>query len=69
MTLAHLCRSSHLLYLILVLQVFLQGSVDHEGNVSARMNQGWTEHSITKIQTQVRFLTRRRPRSFSRPHS
>ncbi|KAG2753207.1 hypothetical protein P692DRAFT_20845921 [Suillus brevipes Sb2] len=33
--------------------MFLQGSVDHEGNVSARMNQGWAENSITKIQTQL----------------
>ncbi|KAG1753469.1 eukaryotic porin-domain-containing protein [Suillus lakei] len=33
--------------------IFLQGSVDHEGNVSARMNQGWAENSITKIQTQL----------------
>ncbi|KAH7926323.1 hypothetical protein BV22DRAFT_1104412 [Leucogyrophana mollusca] len=33
--------------------VFLQGSVDHEGNVNARMNQGWTENCITKMQAQL----------------
>ncbi|KAF9246498.1 eukaryotic porin-domain-containing protein [Melanogaster broomeanus] len=33
--------------------VLLQGGVDHEGNVNARLNQGWTETCITKIQAQL----------------
>ncbi|KAF9227893.1 hypothetical protein BS17DRAFT_693432 [Gyrodon lividus] len=33
--------------------VLLQGGVDHEGNVNARMNQGWTETCITKMQAQL----------------
>ncbi|KIJ57686.1 hypothetical protein HYDPIDRAFT_163894, partial [Hydnomerulius pinastri MD-312] len=33
--------------------VLLQGSVDHEGNVNARLNQGWTETCITKMQAQL----------------
>ncbi|KAF8077936.1 eukaryotic porin-domain-containing protein [Lyophyllum atratum] len=33
-------------------QVFLQGGVDHEGNVNARLNQGWTPNHITKVQAQ-----------------
>ncbi|KAH7914702.1 eukaryotic porin-domain-containing protein [Hygrophoropsis aurantiaca] len=33
--------------------IFLQGTVDHDGNVNARMNQGWTENSITKMQAQL----------------
>ncbi|KAH0830585.1 eukaryotic porin-domain-containing protein [Lanmaoa asiatica] len=33
--------------------VLLQGSVDHEGNVNARMNQGWSETCITKMQAQL----------------
>lgn len=34
-------------------QVFLQGSVDHEGNVNARLNQGWSPTNVTKIQAQL----------------
>ncbi|KAG6850986.1 hypothetical protein H0H93_004473 [Arthromyces matolae] len=33
-------------------QIFLQGGVDHEGNVNARFNQGWSEKNITKAQMQ-----------------
>ncbi|KAH7889672.1 eukaryotic porin-domain-containing protein [Phlebopus sp. FC_14] len=33
--------------------VLLQGSVDHEGNVNARWNQGWTDNSISKLQAQL----------------
>ncbi|KIL00112.1 hypothetical protein PAXRUDRAFT_821990 [Paxillus rubicundulus Ve08.2h10] len=33
--------------------LLLQGSVDHEGNVNARMNQGWSETCITKMQAQL----------------
>ncbi|KAI6036563.1 hypothetical protein PISMIDRAFT_670178 [Pisolithus microcarpus 441] len=33
--------------------VFLQGSVDHEGNVNARCNRGWSEHFISKMQAQL----------------
>lgn len=33
--------------------MFMQGGVDHEGNVSARMNQGWTPSSVSKLQAQV----------------
>ncbi|KAG1715704.1 hypothetical protein ID866_1467 [Astraeus odoratus] len=33
--------------------VFLQGSVDHEANVNARLNQGWSENSISKAQAQL----------------
>ncbi|KAG5635839.1 hypothetical protein H0H81_009980 [Sphagnurus paluster] len=34
-------------------QIFLQGGVDHEGNVNARLNQGWTPTNITKVQAQA----------------
>ncbi|KAF9052643.1 eukaryotic porin-domain-containing protein [Panaeolus papilionaceus] len=33
-------------------QVFLQGSVDHEGSVSARMNNGWNANNVSKAQGQ-----------------
>ncbi|RDB21047.1 putative mitochondrial import receptor subunit tom40 [Hypsizygus marmoreus] len=33
-------------------QIFLQGGVDHDGNVNARLNQGWTPNNITKVQAQ-----------------
>ncbi|EGN95959.1 hypothetical protein SERLA73DRAFT_185412 [Serpula lacrymans var. lacrymans S7.3] len=33
--------------------VFLQGSIDHDGNVNARMNQGWSESNVTKVQAQL----------------
>ena len=34
-------------------QVFLQGSVDHDGNVNARFNHGWSEKHVSKVQAQV----------------
>ncbi|KAF7322987.1 hypothetical protein HMN09_00078400 [Mycena chlorophos] len=34
-------------------KVFLQGGVDHDGNVSGRFNYGWTPSAVTKIQTQL----------------
>lgn len=37
-------------------KIFLQGGVDHDGNVNARLNQGWTPGNITKVQAQVRKL-------------
>ncbi|PFH54345.1 hypothetical protein AMATHDRAFT_53273 [Amanita thiersii Skay4041] len=33
-------------------KVFLQGGVDHDGNVNARMNHGWAPNSVTKAQAQ-----------------
>ena len=36
------------------LQVFLQGTMDHEGSVSARFNHGWTANNVFKAQAQVR---------------
>ncbi|KAJ3562373.1 hypothetical protein NP233_g9616 [Leucocoprinus birnbaumii] len=33
-------------------KVFLQGGVDHEGNVNARFNHGWTANQVTKVQAQ-----------------
>jgi mitochondrial import receptor subunit TOM40 len=32
--------------------IFLQGGFDHDGNVNARMNQGWTANSVTKFNGQ-----------------
>ncbi|KAF5315857.1 hypothetical protein D9611_004702 [Ephemerocybe angulata] len=32
--------------------VFLQGGVDHEGNVNGRMNRGWSANNISKVQAQ-----------------
>jgi len=32
--------------------VFMQGGVDHEGNVNARVNQGWSTNNVTKVQAQ-----------------
>ncbi|KAJ7219287.1 eukaryotic porin-domain-containing protein [Mycena pura] len=34
-------------------KVFLHGGVDHDGNVSGRLNYGWTTNSVTKLQTQL----------------
>ncbi|KAF8350698.1 eukaryotic porin/Tom40 [Amanita rubescens] len=34
-------------------KVFLQGGVDHDGNVNARMNHGWTPNNVTKLQAQI----------------
>ncbi|KAF9069602.1 eukaryotic porin-domain-containing protein [Rhodocollybia butyracea] len=33
--------------------VFLQGGVDHDGNVSARVNQGWANGLVSKAQAQL----------------
>ncbi|GBE82069.1 Mitochondrial import receptor subunit TOM40 [Sparassis crispa] len=33
--------------------VFLQGTIDHEGSLSARLNQGWSPTNVTKVQAQV----------------
>jgi mitochondrial import receptor subunit TOM40 len=30
--------------------IFLQGGVDHDGNLNARVNQGWSASNITKVQ-------------------
>ncbi|KAL0946880.1 hypothetical protein HGRIS_013046 [Hohenbuehelia grisea] len=32
--------------------VFLQGGVDHDGNVNARLNQGWSANNVSKVQAQ-----------------
>ncbi|KAF7440509.1 translocase of outer mitochondrial membrane [Pleurotus ostreatus] len=32
--------------------IFLQGGVDHDGNVNARFNQGWSAQNVTKFQAQ-----------------
>jgi hypothetical protein len=37
-------------------KVFMQGGVDHDGNVSGRFNYGWTTSTVTKLQAQVRFV-------------
>jgi len=34
-------------------KVFLQGGVDHDGNLQGRFNHGWTPTSVTKLQTQL----------------
>ncbi|KAF9005661.1 eukaryotic porin/Tom40 [Cyathus striatus] len=34
-------------------KVFLQGGVDHDGNVNVRLNQGWTTSHVTKVQAQL----------------
>ncbi|KAF8334310.1 eukaryotic porin-domain-containing protein [Cantharellus anzutake] len=34
-------------------KVFMQGNVDHEGNISSRFNYGWTPSSVTKMQAQI----------------
>ncbi|KAF8990703.1 hypothetical protein BDZ89DRAFT_1086978 [Hymenopellis radicata] len=33
--------------------IFLQGNVDHDGNVNARLNQGWSPRNVTKMQAQI----------------
>lgn len=33
----------------------MQGGVDHDGNVNARFNQGWSQTNVSKVQAQVRF--------------
>ncbi|CCM02073.1 uncharacterized protein FIBRA_04150 [Fibroporia radiculosa] len=35
--------------------IFLQGSVDHDGNVNGRLNQGWSANNVTKAQGQASF--------------
>jgi len=32
--------------------IFMHGNVDHDGNVNARLNQGWSVDNITKVQGQ-----------------
>ncbi|KDR81622.1 hypothetical protein GALMADRAFT_239683 [Galerina marginata CBS 339.88] len=34
-------------------KVFLQGSVDHEGSISARFNNGWSANNVFKAQAQL----------------
>ncbi|KAK0450887.1 eukaryotic porin-domain-containing protein [Armillaria borealis] len=34
-------------------KVFLQGGVDHDGNVNARLNQGWSPGNVSKFQAQM----------------
>ncbi len=47
----------YLIHLLrLFLQVFMQGSVDHEGNITSRFNYGWTPANVTKMQAQVSHL-------------
>ncbi|OCH95051.1 hypothetical protein OBBRIDRAFT_788787 [Obba rivulosa] len=33
--------------------VFLQGGIDHEGNVNGRFNQGWSANNVSKVQAQL----------------
>ncbi|TDL27486.1 hypothetical protein BD410DRAFT_782573 [Rickenella mellea] len=33
--------------------LFLQGGVDHDGNLNARINQGWSPNNVTKIQASI----------------
>lgn len=37
-------------------QILMTGGFDHDGNVNARLNQGWSPNSVTKMQAQVRLL-------------
>lgn len=53
------CSNSlvHLLYadfLSIAAQVFMQGSIDHEGALNGRFNYGWSDSDITKVQANVR---------------
>ncbi|KAF8312032.1 hypothetical protein DL93DRAFT_2207932 [Clavulina sp. PMI_390] len=32
---------------------FMQGNVDHDGNLSARINHGWSPNNVTKMQTSL----------------
>ncbi|KAJ7285819.1 eukaryotic porin-domain-containing protein [Mycena rebaudengoi] len=34
-------------------KLFLQGGVDHDGNVNARFNYGWANSTVTKMQAQL----------------
>lgn len=34
-------------------KIFMQGGVDHDGNLTARFNHGWTASSVTKMQAQA----------------
>ncbi|RDX56553.1 mitochondrial import receptor subunit tom40 [Polyporus arcularius HHB13444] len=34
-------------------QLFLHGNIDHEGNLSGRLNQGWNANNVTKLQAQL----------------
>lgn len=47
---------SHLLhadFLSIAAQVFMQGSIDHEGALNGRFNYGWSDSDITKVQANV----------------
>ncbi|CCO31036.1 Mitochondrial import receptor subunit TOM40 AltName: Full=Mitochondrial import site protein ISP42 [Rhizoctonia solani AG-1 IB] len=33
--------------------LFMQGGSDHEGNVTGRLNRGWSSNNVTKVQTQI----------------
>ncbi|KAJ1309480.1 hypothetical protein OPQ81_006255 [Rhizoctonia solani] len=33
--------------------LFMQGGSDHEGNVTGRLNRGWSPNNITKVQMQI----------------
>jgi hypothetical protein len=37
-------------------KVFLQGNVDHEGLVNGRLNAGWSQNHVSKVQLQVNYL-------------
>jgi mitochondrial import receptor subunit TOM40 len=38
---------------VLCAQIFMQGGVDHDGNLNARFHQGWTASHLTKVQMSV----------------
>lgn len=38
-----------------LIQTFMQGMVDHEGNLSGRFHQSWSPNLASKIQLQVNF--------------
>jgi hypothetical protein len=40
----------------------MQGGIDHDGNLSARFNQGWSATNVSKVQLSVRILLSARPR-------
>ncbi|KAI0362350.1 hypothetical protein OH77DRAFT_1584773 [Trametes cingulata] len=34
-------------------KLFMHGNVDHDGNLSARFNQGWSANNVSKVQAQL----------------
>ncbi len=44
------CERAHV---VDTFQLFLHGNIDHEGNLSGRLNQGWNANNVTKLQAQV----------------